>query len=430
MDRPPYSHLTGLRCSTTGQQHDSDQVHNLSTAGSTLLARYDLDRVRDGSRDEVAGRAPDLWRYHELLPVRARAHVVTLGEGMTPLLPAPTLGAAPRRTTAAGQGRGAAADRHRSRPAARRSACPAPRSSGVTRSRCRPTATRVPPGRRTRARAGMRMLSSMPVDAPRDHPRRDARWPAADLRLVDGLISDAGRARGRVRSRARAWFDASTLKEPYRIEGKKTMGLEIAEQLGWRVPDVIVYPTGGGVGLIGIYKALRELRELGWVDGDAAAAGLRPGDRLRPDRPRVRRRRGRVGALGRRHARSRSASPCRSRSATSWCSRRSRETGGTAIAVDDDELLADWPCAARWRVCSVPGGCGHGVRGRPAARGGLDRRRRRGRRRSTPAPATSTPTPWRSSPGDRPGRARARLTDSRSAHRHRLDLDAQARVGG
>ena len=117
------------------------------------------------------------------------------------------------------------------------------------------------------ARAGLRVLVVMPVGRAGDHPRR-VRRRRRGAALVDGLISDAGAAGRRGGRRERGgWFDVSTLKEPYRIEGKKTMGFEIAEQLGWRMPDVIVYPTGGGVGLIGIYKALRELRELGWVDG-------------------------------------------------------------------------------------------------------------------------------------------------------------------
>ena len=138
------------------------------------------------------------------------------------------------------------------------------------------------------------------------------------------------------------WFDVATLKEPYRIEGKKTMGFEIAEQLGWRMPDVIVYPTGGGVGLIGIHKALRELRR-------ARLGHRRPlprlvvgaVDRLRADRARLRGRRDASPSRGRTRRPSRSASTCPRRWATSWCSTRSRATGGTAVAVDDDDLLAD-----------------------------------------------------------------------------------------
>ena len=169
------------------------------------------------------------------------------------------------------------------------------------------------------ARAGLDALIAMPVDAP-EITRRECVVTGAELYLVDGLIGDAGALIKQAVASRPGYQDTSTLREPYRIEGKKTMGYEIAEQLGWRCPDVILYPTGGGVGIIAIYKALLELRELGWITGDLPAAGRRPGRRLRADRRRVR------GGAGREHARrptrtpSPSASPCPRRSATSWCS--------------------------------------------------------------------------------------------------------------
>ena len=137
------------------------------------------------------------------------------------------------------------------------------------------------------ARAGLDALIAMPVDAP-EITRRECVVTGAELYLVDGLIGDAGALIKQAVASRTGYQDTSTLREPYRIEGKKTMGYEIAEQLGWRCPDVILYPTGGGVGIIGIHKALLELRELGWITGDLPAAGRRAGRRLRADRGRLR----------------------------------------------------------------------------------------------------------------------------------------------
>jgi threonine synthase len=232
---------------------------------SPLLALYDLDRVAV-TPDEIAGRTPDLWRYHELLPVSSPAHVVSLGEGMTPLLPAPALGADLGITrllikddgllpTGSFKARGAAVGVSKARElGAHRLAMPTNGNAGAAWSAYA-------------ARAGVDMLVAMPLAAPAI-TRAETAVTGADLWLVDGLISDAGRLVAAAVAESRDdWFDVATLKEPYRIEGKKTMGFEIAEQLGWRMPDVIVYPTGGGVGLIGIHKALNELLTLGWVEG-------------------------------------------------------------------------------------------------------------------------------------------------------------------
>jgi len=230
-----------------------------------LLARYDLDSVSVSSA-EVERRAPDLWRYHELLPVSAPEHIVSLGEGLTPLLPAPALGAElgierllvkddGLLPTGSFKARGAAVGVSRARElGARRLAMPTNGNAGAAWSAYA-------------ARAGMRTFVAMPVAAPAI-TRAETAVTGADLWLVDGLISDAGRlVAAAIEASADSWFDVATLKEPYRIEGKKTMGFEIVEQLGWRMPDVIVYPTGGGVGLIGIHKALAELVKLGWVEG-------------------------------------------------------------------------------------------------------------------------------------------------------------------
>jgi threonine synthase len=213
------------------------------------------------TKDELATRPPDLWRYHELLPVRSPDNVVSLGEGMTPLLPMPRYGRElglerllmkdegliPTGTFKA---RGAAVGVSRTyEVGVRKIAMPTNGNAGSA------WATYA-------ARAGMEALIAMPIAAP-EICRREVTVVGAKLKLIDGLIGDAA---AYVREQE-GYFDASTLKEPYRIEGKKTMGLEIAEQLGWQLPDVIVYPTGGGVGIIGIWKALMELRELGWIEG-------------------------------------------------------------------------------------------------------------------------------------------------------------------
>jgi threonine synthase len=259
-----FSHLSHLECSRTGTTYDADQVQGVSEVGAPLLARYDLERVRASvTRDQIAMRPSDLWRYHEVLPVRDPRHVTTLGEGMTPLLPLPSYGAAigvpgllmkdegliPTGTFKA---RGAAVGVSRARELGVRAvAMPTNGNAGAAWSVYA-------------ARAGLGSLVVMPVDAP-EITRRECVAAGAELYLVDGLINHAGAlVKSAVEERS-GYQEVSTLKEPYRIEGKKTMGYEIAEQLGWRVPDVILYPAGGGVGLIGIHQAMLEMRELGWI---------------------------------------------------------------------------------------------------------------------------------------------------------------------
>ena len=253
-----FSALSHLECPRCGATHDADQIIGLCPCGSPVLARYGVPAV---DKADLASRAPDLWRYHELLPVRSPSNVVTLGEGMTPLLPMTRYGASigverllmkdegliPTGTFKA---RGAAVGVSRAyEVGVRKIAMPTNGNAGSAWAAYA-------------ARAGMEALIAMPIAAP-EICRREVTAVGARLQLIDGLIGDAA---AYVRSQS-GYFDASTLKEPYRIEGKKTMGLEIAEQLGWSLPDVIVYPTGGGVGIIGIWKALTELRDLGWIDG-------------------------------------------------------------------------------------------------------------------------------------------------------------------
>jgi threonine synthase len=261
-----YSALTHLECSRTAERYDADQVQGASAAGAPLLARYDLERVRETvTREEIATRTPDLWRYHEVLPVRSSEHVVSLGEGMTPLLDLRTygkqIGISSLRMKDEGlvptgtfKARGAAVGVSRaSELGVRGVAMPTNGNAGAAWALYA-------------ARAGMAGLIAMPVDAPAI-TRAECQVSGADLYLVDGLIGDAGKLVGAAVAERDGYQDVSTLKEPYRLEGKKTMGYEIVEQLGWRMPSVILYPTGGGVGIIGIYKALREMQELGWVSG-------------------------------------------------------------------------------------------------------------------------------------------------------------------
>jgi len=232
--------------------------------GSPLLARYDLERVAaQVDRAALAARPPDLWRYHELLPVSAAGHVVSLSEGMTPLLAMAKLGkmlGVPKLLmkdeslipTGTFKARGAAVGVSRAA------------ELGVTGVAMSTNGNAGGAWAAYAARAGIASLVVMPAAAPEVN-RAECAAAGAELYLLEGDIGDAGRLVAAAIPARAGYQDVSTLKEPYRVEGKKTMGFEIAEQLGWRLPGVIVYPTGGGVGIIGIYKALRELRELGWI---------------------------------------------------------------------------------------------------------------------------------------------------------------------
>ena len=265
--RPAPSHVnvTFLECSQCGQRHERGVLHNLCRAcGKPLLVRYDLARAaRTLERSALAGRAANLWRYRELLPVVHAANVTTLGEGWTPLLPAANLGARlgvkqlylkdeSANPTGSFKARGMAVAVAMARElGARRLAVP---SAGNAAGALAAYA----------ARAGLPATIFLPRDAPEAN-RVECRLSGAEVVLVDGLVDDCARllAAGAERN---GWFDVSTLKEPYRIEGKKTMGYELAEQLDWELPEVIVYPTGGGTGLIGMWKAFDELQQLGWID--------------------------------------------------------------------------------------------------------------------------------------------------------------------
>ncbi len=257
------SFLSHLECARCQQTHDADRVQNLCVCGGPLLVRYDLKAVARAVRpSDLAGRVASLWRYRELLPLRDDRTLITLGEGMTPLFPLPRLGAElglpdlwlkdeGLNPTASFKARGAATGVSRAK------------ELGITALAMPTNGNAGGAWASYGARAGISVTLVMPTDAPAMSVL-EASAVGARAYMVRGQITDAGAIVSRS-AKAHGWFEAATLKEPYRIEGKKTMGYEIAEQLGWSLPDVILYPTGGGVGIIGIYKALLEMRELGWL---------------------------------------------------------------------------------------------------------------------------------------------------------------------
>lgn len=259
-----YSYISGLECSKCGKTYSHTQVQGTCQCGAPLLVRYDLDAASETFKPEdIEKRPPSLWRYHEILPVEDQKNVVSLGEGMTPLLDASKIGTELGMKglllkdeglipTGTFKARGAAVGVSKCKElGVKRISMPTNGNAGAAWSTYA-------------ARAGIESYIVMPLDAPKI-TRAECYETGAQLYLVNGLISDAG---GIVKKASQKYnfFDVSTLKEPYRIEGKKTMGLEIVEQLKWNQPDVVLYPTGGGVGIIGIYKALIELKQMGIID--------------------------------------------------------------------------------------------------------------------------------------------------------------------
>lgn len=332
---PGASHL---ECTGTGEQFESERLMGLSPAGKPLFARYDLDALKERfTPDVLEGRRADLWRYEEVLPVRDRSCQVALGEGWTPLLDSPRtaerLGV--RRLWVKDEGQN---------PTGSFKA----RGLGLAVSRALELGAKevaLPSaGNAGSAAAAYGAAAGLPVHVvvPKDTPApilEEIAALGADLQLLDGLITDCGKV-VKKGVEEHGWFDLSTLKEPYRVEGKKTMGYELFEQLGRRLPDAIVYPTGGGTGLIGMWKAFDEMERLGWIGSDrpkmftVQAAGCAPMVR--------------AWERGEEHAEA-------WQGATTYASglrvpaavgdflilRALRESGGGAVAVAD-HLMKDW----------------------------------------------------------------------------------------
>ncbi len=260
------SFLTHLSCSACGTRHPAGEAQNVCRGcGAALLAVYDLDLARRSlQRSALDGREGTMWRYRELLPVIDPGATVSLGEGWTPLIHLKREGAAAGLPSLfikeeGGNPTGSFKARGLSVAVSRA------RELGVA-DVCIPSAGNAGGALAAYANAaGMRAHVFLPADTPRVNIQ-EVRLSGVDVHLVDGLISDAARVMNERRAEA-GWFDMSTMKEPYRLEGKKTMGYELAEQFGWTLPDVILYPTGGGTGLIGMWKAFDELERLGWVRG-------------------------------------------------------------------------------------------------------------------------------------------------------------------
>ena len=330
--------VTHLECAACGRRHEARRLHNLCVeCGKPLLVRYDLRAAsRTLTKESLKGRRADLWRYVEVLPVGREENIVSLGEGFTPLLRAEALGESlgltelyikdeSQNPTQSFKARGmAAAVSMALELGARKLAVP---SAGNAAGALAAYA----------ARAGLEAHIFMPSDTPRANVV-ECEQTGARVTLLDGLITDCGAEVAR-RKEAEGWFDVSTLKEPYRVEGKKTLGYEVAEQLEWELPDWIIYPTGGGTGLIGMWKAFEEMEALGWIGSKrprmvtVQSAGCAPIVRAFEE--------------GRRHAEefqnaATVASGLRVPKAIGdfLILDALRESGGTAVAVSDDELLA------------------------------------------------------------------------------------------
>ena len=331
------SYLIHLECSKCGQKHDADKVQTVCEAcGKPLFARYDLEGVKDLiSPEDLVGREASMWRYWELLPVRDPKNKVSLGEGWTPMTRVQRLGSEIGLNdlwikdegiipTGTFKARGLAM------------AVSKAKELGI-KVLALPSAGNAA-GAMTAygARAGMESYVFMPVDAP-DVNKIECQAVGAKVILVRGLITDCGKmvADG---IEEMGWFPLSTLKEPYRVEGKKTMGLEVAEQFGWELPDVIIYPTGGGTGIIGMWKVFDELEELGWIGSErprmvsVQASGCAPISKAYEE--------GKEESEFWEGAETLAAGLRVPHALGDFLILRAvRESGGSALAVDDDEIM-------------------------------------------------------------------------------------------
>ncbi len=259
-----YSYLTQLECTYCGKHYPADKLMmTCPSCGKVLYARYDLDAAaKQMTKAALADRPWNLWRYHEIMPAQDPVNALTLGEGGTAILDTPRLGKSfgfdnlkvkdeGRNPTGSFKSRGLAAAVSRAK------------ELGATAVSIPSAGNAAAAMSAYAARGGLDAYVFMPQDAP-SVMKAECTAYGAKVYLVHGLINDAGKV-GKMGCDARGWFDVSTLKEPYRAEGKKTMGLELAEQLGWRVPDAIIYPTGGGTGIVGMWKAFAELEQMGLI---------------------------------------------------------------------------------------------------------------------------------------------------------------------
>jgi threonine synthase len=261
------SYYTHLECTSCGEVHEADKVQTVcKKCGKPLFSRYDLEKVRETvTRRELVGREATMWRYRELLPIKDVKNIVNLGEGWTPLTPTRRLGEEiglqdlwvkdegiiPTGTFKA-RGLGMAISKAK--------------ELGITRVALPSAGNAAGAMAAYGARAGMEVYVFMPQDAPKVNII-ECQVLGAKVVLVDGLITDAGKI-VKEGMEEMNWFNVATLGEPYRVEGKKTMGIEVAEQFDWSLPDMIIYPTGGGTGIIGMWKVFDELEELGWIDSE------------------------------------------------------------------------------------------------------------------------------------------------------------------
>jgi threonine synthase len=255
--------VTHLECSATGERYSADELHNVSRTGKPLLVRYDLAGIRHAlSKTALAQRPRDLWRYRELLPVRRAEDIVSLGEAVTPLVAMPKLAArlGAREILVKDEGR-LPTGSFKARGLVM--AVSMAKALGVSHMAMPTNGNAGAALAAYASRASIRSTIFCPDDTPEVNVSEIALQGASVYR-VNGLIDDCGKIVAEGKAKV-GWFDTSTLKEPYRIEGKKTMGIELAEQLGWNVPDVILYPTGGGTGLIGMWKAFAELEAIGFI---------------------------------------------------------------------------------------------------------------------------------------------------------------------
>ena len=329
--------VTHLECALCGLKHEAHRLLNLCReCGKPLLVRYDLERAKQSlTKESLSLRRSDMWSYREVLPVEDDANIVTFGEGWTPLLRAQRLGRAvgvtdlyikdegqnPTQSFKA-RGMAAAVSMAKELGAAKLAVPSAGNAAGALAAYA--------------ARAGLECFIFMPRDTPRANVV-ECQQTGAHVTLMDGLITDCGAEVGR-RKEAEGWFDVSTLKEPYRVEGKKTLGYELAEQLNWDLPDVIIYPTGGGTGLIGMWKAFDEMEQMGWIGSkrprmvSVQASGCAPiirafeeGKRFADEFPNA----------------ATTASGLRVPKAIGdfLILDALRDSGGTAVAVTDDELI-------------------------------------------------------------------------------------------